>query len=90
MNLAKGPHKATVTLLNPEGKMKETKTTSLNVEPGKPLTLKVRLSRFKKDLELQTEAGKPATKEAAVPSKASAVSDAKPKAAASKPVAGKS
>jgi len=89
VNLAKGPHKATVTLLNPEGKMKETKTTSLNVEPGKPLTLRVRLSRFKKDLELQTQVGKPVTKEAAVPAKASAVSDAKTNAAASKPVAGK-
>jgi hypothetical protein len=89
LNLTDGPHKVTVTLLNPQGKVKETKSTSLSIVPGMPLTLRVRLSRFKKDLELQAVARKTPLATAAA-SKPGAVSNDKTKAVAPKPVAGKS
>jgi hypothetical protein len=82
-----GPHKVTVTLLNPDGKVKETRSTSLSILPGTPLTLRVRLSRFKKDLELQAVARKPSVATTAASAKPGAVSNDKAKAAAAKPVA---
>ena len=61
LNLSKGVHKVTVTLLTPAGKVRETRTTSLLVDPAIPRTLRIRLSRFKNNLEFATVVGRPAT-----------------------------
>jgi len=53
--LTKGLHKATVTLHDDQGKLKETRSINLGYfDPGSPRTLEIRLSRFKKDLELKS------------------------------------
>jgi hypothetical protein len=59
LNLAKGPHKITVVLIMPDGKIKDEKTETVNIDPGIPRTLRIRLSRFKSNLDLQTVVGKP-------------------------------
>ena len=60
LNLPKGPHKVTVTLLEANGKIKDTETRTVVVNPEVPRTLRVRLSRFRGNLDLETVAGKPA------------------------------
>jgi len=59
LTLAKGPHQVIVTLVNPAGEVKETRTTRLDADPAVGHTLKVRLSRFRRNLELETTVSKP-------------------------------
>ena len=59
LTLAKGPHQVIVTLVNPTGEVKETRTTRLDADPAVGHTLKVRLSRFRRNLELETTVSKP-------------------------------
>ncbi|HKY21100.1 MAG TPA: toll/interleukin-1 receptor domain-containing protein [Vicinamibacterales bacterium] len=77
--LTEGPHKVTVTLLSPDGKVRQTKAAPLRIHPGRVSTLRVRLSRFKRNLELQTVLGMPATTKPAAMAKPTAISDAKAK-----------
>lgn len=83
--LPTGPHQITVTLLTPAGAVKETRSTELDADPAVVSTLKVRLSRFKRNLELQTVVAKPAAPAAPAPA---ATKDAATSAAA-KPAAAK-
>jgi len=76
LTLPKGQHKMTVTLLTAKGIVKDTKTAPINLDSAVPRTLRIRLSRFKSDLELETVAGQP-------PPAEKAAADAKPKPAAS-------
>lgn len=60
LNVPKGPHNVTVTLLNREEKVRDTNSLNLGlIDPAVPRTVLIRLSRFKKDLELQLIDGKP-------------------------------
>jgi hypothetical protein len=53
LTLPTGPHQVGVTLLGPKGEIKETKTTSISGDAEIVRTLKVRLSRFRRNLELE-------------------------------------
>jgi hypothetical protein len=59
--LPTGTHEITVTLFEPTGKMRETKSTKVSTDPGIARTVKVRLSRFRRNLEFETVVT-PATK----------------------------
>jgi hypothetical protein len=59
LNLPQGPHKITVTLMAADGKVRDTESTTVSVDPGVPRTLRIRLSRFRKNLEFQTAVGRP-------------------------------
>lgn len=76
-----GAHQATVTILNVDNKVRDKGKLQLGqIDPEKPRTVLLRLSRFKKDLELQSVDGRPGA-------------DGKPvaqKSAAEKPVGDKS
>ena len=81
LNLPAGRHKVTATLKTPEGKVRDTDSTSITVPEGAPRTLRLRLSRFRHHVEFQEVAGKPApvTKAAAQTQKSgSAATTAKP------------
>jgi hypothetical protein len=67
LNLPQGPHMVTVSLLTADGKIKEKKTANVSVDPGVARTLRIRLSRFKSNLELQAVVGRPAALAAANP-----------------------
>jgi len=56
-----------VQVLDPKGKVKETKSISLIADPVVARTLNVRLSRFKKDLELQSVVRAPKAEPAPAP-----------------------
>jgi hypothetical protein len=95
LSLATGSHKITMTLLDTKGKVKETRSISLIADPVVARTLNVRLSRFKKDLELQTVIRAPKAEPAPPPAKAAdgrgteAKTTPASKPAASKPAAAK-
>ena len=58
--LPNGTHNATVTLLNSKGEVRDTKSIDLGlIDATTPRTLQIRLSRFKKDIQLQSIARKP-------------------------------
>jgi hypothetical protein len=65
--LAKGPHEVTVTLLRESGEIRETRSTKLEADPSVTSTVRVRLSRFKRNLELEVVVPKPAPTAAAPP-----------------------
>jgi len=54
-----GTHKVDVLLLRPNGQTRETKAIDLSLDRAAPQTLRIRLSRFKRDLQLTTVAGVP-------------------------------
>lgn len=91
LNIPPGPHKVTATLKTPEGKVRDTDSTSITVPEGTPRTLRVRLSRFRHHVEFQQVAGKPAPKPsaAAATGRAAAPAPGKTAPAASKPAAAK-
>ncbi|HTL03696.1 MAG TPA: toll/interleukin-1 receptor domain-containing protein [Vicinamibacterales bacterium] len=89
LSLATGSHKVTMTLLDPKGKVKETRSISLIADPVVARTLNVRLSRFKKDLELQTVVRAPKAEPAPAAAKAADSGSTETKTPASKPAASK-
>ena len=84
LTLAKGAHEVRVTLFTPAGAVKETKTTKFDSDPAVVRTLKVRLSRFRRNLELETVV--PKLDARATPPSASATKEAA-KGTAEKPAA---
>jgi hypothetical protein len=83
MTLSGGAHKVTVTLLNGKGEVRDTKSINLGlIDPATPRTLQIRLSRFKKNIELQSIARKPEDQ-----AKPGASAAAKPEVPVSKPAA---
>lgn len=89
-NLPAGPHDVTVTLLTATGEVKETKSAKVSTDVGILRTMKVRLSRFRRNLEMETvvTAAKPAegTPAAATPtSKPTAASGGTPASNATAP-----
>jgi hypothetical protein len=83
LSLAKGAHQVIVTLLNPAGEAKETKTTRLDADPEIGHTLKIRLSRFRRNLEIEASVNKPAAR--TTPPAASTKDGAPAKPPATKP-----
>ena len=81
LNLPKGAHKFTLTLFNAKGEIRDTRSTTVPVDPAIPRTLRVRLSRFKSNLELQIAVGKPETSDAPEPPKTEVAADSKAKPA---------
>jgi len=79
LSLAQGPHQLTVTLLDPAGEAKETRTMRLDADPAAVHSLKIRLSRFRRNLEIEANVSKPDPR--ATPTKDSATgTTAKPPA----------
>ena len=60
LSLTPGKHKITATLHTPDGKVRDTETTSISVDASEPRTLKMTLSRFRHHVEFETVMGKPA------------------------------
>ena len=89
LNLPKGPHKVTVTLLTPAGKVREMESTPVLIDPAMPRTLNIRLSRFKKNLELKTVVNAPAEAETALAAKPKAADPTKPTATTKPPATAK-
>jgi hypothetical protein len=89
LSLATGSHKITMTLLDPKGKVKETRSISLIADPVVARTLNVRLSRFKKDLELQSVVRAPKAEPAPAAAKAADSRSTEAKTPASQPAASK-
>ena len=59
LNLSPGKYEITATLRTPEGKVRDTESTSVSVDAAMPRTLKMELSRFKHHVEFETVIGKP-------------------------------
>ena len=59
LNLSPGKYEVTATLRTPEGKVRDTESTSVSVDAATPRTLKMELSRFKHHVEFETVIGKP-------------------------------
>ena len=59
LNLSPGKYEITATLRTPEGKVRDTESTSVSVDAATPRTLKMELSRFKHHVEFETVIGKP-------------------------------
>ena len=88
LNLPKGAHEVTVTILTPDERVRERKTTTVTVDPAMARTLRIRLSRFKRNLELQAVVGRPAPDEKAETTSEKPAANAKTKPATSAPAAG--
>jgi hypothetical protein len=65
-----GAHTVNVLLLRPDGKTRETKDLDLTVEKTTPQTLRIRLSRFKRDIQLAAVTGGPTAASSAIAEKA--------------------
>jgi len=57
LSVPTGDHKVTVTILNGEGEVWDFDTTSLHIEASRPVTLRIRLTRFKNRLRLESATG---------------------------------
>jgi len=54
-----GNHKVSVELLHPDGKARETQALDVTVDAAQPRTLRIRLSRFKRNLQVTSVVGLP-------------------------------
>lgn len=52
-----GDHKITVTVLNAEGEVRDFNTTTLRVDAARSVTLRIRFSRLRNRLRLESAAG---------------------------------
>ncbi len=59
LNLSPGKYEVKATLHTPDGRVRDTETTSVSVDTAVPRTLKMELSRFKHHVEFETVIGKP-------------------------------
>ena len=62
IKLPEGDHKVTVTLLNGDGEVRNFGTTNVHVSASRSMTLKVRTTRFKNELQLDSTPGEPVLK----------------------------
>jgi hypothetical protein len=59
LKLPVGDHKVTVTIMNGDGEVRDFGNTSVQVVPDRSTTLRVRTTRFKNELQLDTVPGEP-------------------------------
>jgi hypothetical protein len=52
-----GDHRITVTMLNADGEVRDSETTSLHVDASRSVTLRIRVTRFRNRLQLESVAG---------------------------------
>ncbi len=57
-----GDHQVTVTVLNAAGEVRDFRTTNVTVYTTRPMTLQIRVSRFRNQLQLDTVPGEPTAK----------------------------
>ena len=62
LKIAAGVHKFTVTILNGDGEVRDSGMTSFQVAASRPVTLRVRTTGFKNQLQLDVVPGQPITK----------------------------
>ena len=72
LSVPPGDHKVEIQLLHADGRTRETRDLSMRLEPAQPRTMRIRLSRFKRDLQVTMVAGALPATDAAGPTDAKA------------------
>jgi hypothetical protein len=57
LSVPPGDHKIEIQLLHADGRVRERRDLSMRLEPAQPRTMRIRLSRFKRDLQVAMIAG---------------------------------
>ncbi len=57
LSVPPGDHKVEIQLLHADGRMRERRELDMRLEPAQPRTMRIRLSRFKRDLQVAMVAG---------------------------------
>jgi len=88
LSVPPGDHKVEIQLLHADGRSRERRDLSMRLEPAQPRTMRIRLSRFKRDLQVAMVAGAlPTDPTDAADAKAAQAKESQAKAAPAKTAA---